>query len=128
MKRVRVPPGNPPCARSTTARNTPHAGWTRLTPTGGYPGSITHAGNACAGLANGTPAFTGTNLTWQQKSIDLSAYAGQTVKLAWRYGSDASIDNEGWYVDDIELTHAQVAGVCSSEAVHADGFEGAVGN
>ena len=101
--------------------------WTRLTPSGGYPGSITHTGNTCAGLANGTPAFTGTNLSWQQKSIDLSAYAGQTVKLAWRYGSDASIDNEGWYVDDIELTHAQVAGVCSSEAIHADGFEGAAG-
>lgn len=100
--------------------------WTQLTPIGGYPDTITHSGNACAAMPNGTPAFSSepVSITWQQKTIDLSAYAGQTVKLAWRYGSDGGVNNEGWYVDDIVLTHAQIPGSCSSNLIFADGFVG----
>lgn len=99
--------------------------WSRLTPAGGYPGTIANPGNACAAMPSGTAAFTGTQFTWQQKSVDLSAFAGQNVKLAWRFGSDAGSNGEGWYVDDIELTHAQVPGSCVGPFAFADGFEDA---
>lgn len=100
------------------------ATWTQLTPAGGYPDSITHTGNACAAMPSGTAAFSSepASFSWQQKSVDLSAYAGQTVKLAWRYGSDSGVDREGWYVDDIALTHAQIPGVCVGSFLFADGF------
>ncbi len=99
--------------------------WTRLTPAGGYPNSITHTGNACPALASGTPAFSSSSqLTWLQKTVDLSAFSGQTVRLSWRYGSDSGVDGEGWYVDDVAITHAQIPGVCSSDgSVFANGFE-----
>ncbi len=98
--------------------------WTRLGPAGFYPNTITNSGNACAALASGTPAFSSSSqLTWQQKTLNLSAYAGQSIKLAWRYGSDGGVDREGWYVDDISLTHAQVPGVCTSTAMFGNGFE-----
>ena len=49
---------------------------------------------------------------WSQKDIDVSAYAGKTVRLAFThtavdyggssyYGTDVS---SGWYIDDIEIT------------------------
>ena len=74
-----------------------------------------------------TDSVSSTNnpLVWQQKSISLAAYAGQTVKLAWRYGSDGGVDREGWYVDDIALTHAQVPGTCAAlpDPLFSNGFE-----
>jgi bacillopeptidase F (M6 metalloprotease family) len=75
----------------------------------------------------GTPAFSSENqLTWQQKTVSLAAYAGQNVRLAWRYGSDTGVNEEGWYVDDIAVTNVQIPGSCSSSLIFADGF--ATGN
>ncbi|GMU64702.1 MAG: hypothetical protein AMXMBFR36_09760 [Acidobacteriota bacterium] len=87
--------------------------WSRLTPAGGYPGSITNAGNAC-GLGVGSAVFNGTNLTFQQKTVGLGAYAGQSIRLRWQYSSDTAVNQEGWYVDDIAVTHVQVPGACTS--------------
>ncbi len=100
------------------------ATWTRLTPAGGYPDAITNSGNACAALPPGTPAFSSAHqpILWLLKSIDLSAYAGETVRLAWRYGSDGGVNDEGWYVDDLALTHVQLPGSCTSNLIFADGF------
>ena len=100
------------------------ANWTRVTPAGGYPNTITHGGNACAAMPSGTPAFSSSSqLAWQQKTVSLVAYAGQTVRLSWRYGSDSGVNGEGWYVDDIAVTHAQIPGSCSIVLILADGFE-----
>ena len=97
--------------------------WTTLSPAGGYPNTITHGGNACLAMPPGTPAFSSDNqFTWQQKTVNLSAYAGQTVRIAWRYGSDTSLNGDGWFVDDIVLTHAQIPGACTSNLIFADGF------
>lgn len=100
------------------------ATWTTLTPAGGYPDMVSNDGNACSTpLSSGSPAFSSeAQFTWQQKSVNLAAYAGQTVKLAWRYGSDIAVNGEGWYVDDIALTHAQIPGSCTSNVLFIDGF------
>jgi hypothetical protein len=44
----------------------------------------------------------------------LSAYAGQSVKLRWRFGSDAGLTRQGWWVDDIAITNAQLPAACSA--------------
>lgn len=99
--------------------------WSPLTPSGGYPGTIQNAGNACAWPV-GTPVFTGENqLSFQSKTIPLAPYAGQPIRLRWRYGSDGAVNEEGWYVDDIAVTHAQVPTACSdSILLLADHEEG----
>lgn len=50
--------------------------------------------------------FGSTLGKWIQESIDLSAYAGQTVQLAFRFGSGGNTPTAGWYVDDISLLSA----------------------
>jgi uncharacterized repeat protein (TIGR01451 family) len=38
---------------------------------------------------------------WRQQRVDLSAYAGQTIYLAFRY---SGLDADDWYIDDIEVS------------------------
>ena len=100
--------------------------WTRLTPAGGYPATITQGGALC-GVAVGSGAFTGMNhFSWSPYQIDLAAYAGQSVKLRWLYRTDTAQTGEGWFVDDIALTHTQVPGTCAigSDVIFANGFDG----
>jgi len=99
--------------------------WTRLTPIGGYPGTINQGGTLC-GIAQGSGAFTGTgHFSWSPYQIDLAAYAGQSVKLRWLYRTDGGVTGEGWFVDDILMTHTQVPGTCAvdSDVIFANGFE-----
>ncbi|MEP7042475.1 MAG: choice-of-anchor B family protein [Dokdonella sp.] len=99
--------------------------WARLTPSGGYPGTIDQGGSLC-GIAEGDGAFTGASqFTWSSHAIDLAAYAGQNVKLRWLYRTDSAQTGAGWFVDDIALTHAQVPGECSiaGDAIFANAFE-----
>jgi hypothetical protein len=41
------------------------------------------------------------NLTWQTRSIDLSAYQGKAIYVAFRF---TGVDSWDWYVDDVEIT------------------------
>ncbi len=50
--------------------------------------------------------------------VDLSEWAGQSVQLRWRYASDSSVTNEGWYVDDVRVQTCQ-----GSDEIFADGFD-----
>jgi outer membrane protein assembly factor BamB len=88
--------------------------WSTLTPTPGYPGSFQNSGDAC-GYPKNRPAYTGTgNLTFASYSVDLSAYDGEDVMIRWNFSTDGSVTYEGWYVDDITVTHVQVSGPCES--------------
>lgn len=42
--------------------------------------------------------FGSVAAAWRQQTVDLSAYAGQTAYLAWRYEGD---DADTWYIDDV---------------------------
>ena len=52
-----------------------------------------------------SPAYaaSGNSAGWQQWSIDLSAYAGQTVEISIAYASDWAVQGIGVFVDDITL-------------------------
>jgi hypothetical protein len=46
-------------------------------------------------------ALTGDAAAFAEQSFDLSAYAGKTVLLGFRYVSDSNVNDGGWYVDDV---------------------------
>jgi hypothetical protein len=61
--------------------------------------------NACT--ANGTTgvwnAASGNSGGWQEWSINLSAYAGETVEISIAYASDWAVQGIGVFIDDITL-------------------------
>ncbi|UCE65915.1 MAG: choice-of-anchor J domain-containing protein [Candidatus Zixiibacteriota bacterium] len=77
------------------------ANWTLITPVDGYDGILSTSYQNPIG---GQQAFYGSNGFWQQETFDLSAYAGESIKIKFDYGSDISIiGGDGWYIDDFHL-------------------------
>lgn len=69
---------------------------------GAYPLNIT----SFFGNTLGTrPAWTGGDLgSFRRVTIDLTPFAGKTVRIRLRIGADARQGGPGWYVDDFRLT------------------------
>jgi hypothetical protein len=76
-------------------------GWIQLTPLGGYNSFITE--NPASPFAANTPVWSGS-FDWTEAVFDLSSYIG-TASFRWLFGSDSSVTGEGWYIDDVTLTH-----------------------
>ena len=47
--------------------------------------------------------ITGTNQTWSQFGLDLSAYTDSTVRIAFYFTSSSNTTFSGWYIDDIRI-------------------------
>ncbi|MBU1702673.1 MAG: M28 family peptidase [Candidatus Eisenbacteria bacterium] len=73
--------------------------WELLTPAGGYPFTIVD--NDDSPFPAGTPIFSGQE-DWRQEFFDLSSYSGG-LKVRFVFGTDAVVQQEGWYVDDVEV-------------------------
>jgi len=71
-----------------------------IEPVGGYPCMIVN--NPASPFDFDTPCFGGTG-GWEQVTFDLSDYEGQDVRFRFRFGSDAYVVEEGWYVDDVRV-------------------------
>lgn len=69
--------------------------------------NLTIATNPASAIS-GRKAFTGNSGGWIESSLDLSIYGGQSVQLRFRMTTDAAAGGEGWYVDDVKLTNANV--------------------
>jgi len=90
--------------------------WTKVSVN--YPNRLQFTGNACAippsgnntvfSASNSAPTYPGSPYTGS-----LSAYAGQSVKLRWRFSSDGGVSSAGWWVDDVAITNTLIAGTCS---------------
>lgn len=50
----------------------------------------------------------GDPASWVTSVVDLDAYAGETVHLRWRLGTDSFVGNEGWYIDDVTVQSCHV--------------------
>ena len=48
--------------------------------------------------------ITGSSSGWADLTADLSAYAGQTVTIGFRYWTDVAVANPGFFVDDIAIS------------------------
>jgi hypothetical protein len=58
------------------------------------------------GTSGGAPviAFAGTAGSWRPASFDLSAYAGQSVKLRFRYTQAPTSTTAGWCIDNVSVS------------------------
>ncbi|HUV31737.1 MAG TPA: C10 family peptidase [Acidobacteriota bacterium] len=81
--------------------------WTQVDPVGGYPYTIID--NPASPFEPGTPCFSGTH-DWSQVQFDLAAYSG-VVQLMFRFGSDGAAVEEGWYIDDVQVTGSCCGGL-----------------
>lgn len=70
----------------------------------------------------GSPAWCGDPRDWEDYVIDLSDFAGETVQLRFRLGTDGSVgDRDGWLIDDVRVESCVIV----EEEIFADGFESA---
>lgn len=73
---------------------------------------------ACGGanFADGQPVFTGTSLLdqWSDHSGSLASYAGKAVRIRFLFSADGATEQTGWFVDDVQVTGANLAGPCQS--------------
>jgi len=74
--------------------------WTQITPVGGYHRLIQP--NTASPFDPETPCFA-TSSGWEEVEFDLSAYEGP-ARVRFRFGSDASVREEGWYIDDVNVS------------------------
>lgn len=78
---------------------------------GGYVGTLS---SSFSNPLGGRQAWSGDNGAFGSVVVDLSDFAGQSVRFRWRFGTDSSTSDAGWWVDDVVLA----AGTsCSSVAV-----------
>jgi len=52
---------------------------------------------------NGEPLYDGTRSEWVKEEISLASYINNQVKIRFEFKSDGSIQQDGWYVDDIGI-------------------------
>ena len=94
--------------------------WTDLGPLmtqNGYNGSIDSSyGNPLGDV----PAFTGTIRDWFETVVELSSYGGQTVNFRFRFGTDDSEAELGWFVDDVTVSSGSSWISIGSSAVGAN--------
>lgn len=99
--------------------------WSDLPPDGGYPDTLSQTqGNGC-GYPSTQGAFTGSSGgVFVNRSRNLSTFAGQTVQLRWRFTSDGGAEEEGFYLDDVQVSNASTPGSCQGGiTLFANGFE-----
>ena len=78
------------------------ATWTDLGPAffkNGYSGPVDYGTFVVPNLEG----FSGTTSGWIDTYADLSAFAGEEIIFRYRYGTDESIAQLGWFVDDVEI-------------------------
>ncbi|HET9298782.1 MAG TPA: M14 family zinc carboxypeptidase, partial [Candidatus Polarisedimenticolaceae bacterium] len=97
-----------------------YADWTTLAIN--YPAdTITFTGNACGIPTSIGNVFSRTIATpvypVSSYAGSLGAYAGQSIKLRWRFSSDGGVTGQGWWIDDVAVSNAVVPGTCASGTV-----------
>jgi immune inhibitor InhA-like protein len=68
------------------------------------------------------PGLNGTSSGFVTETCDLSAWAGQTIVLAFRYVTDSSVQGDGFWVDDVTVGHTLV-----SDGSTLDGWQSLTG-
>ena len=82
----------------------------------GYSGTLNVSPNPLA-LQN---AFTGDSGGYIETVVDLSAHAGNSAQIRFRFGTDSSNAGNGWHIDDITIAR-QVAVSNSASVVSNEG-------
>jgi hypothetical protein len=102
--------------------------WQDLPPSVGYPDTFAQTGsppaNAC-GFPAEKAAFTGSsNGLFEAHTSSLAAFAGQNIQIRWRFSSDPGVEEEGFYLDNIQVSNASVPNACAVTGfLFRDSFE-----
>ena len=70
--------------------------------------------------------LTGATDGWAHNYANLTAFAGQNVKVRLMYATDAGFEDSGWFVDDLSVTDG-TSTVWSDDAETNNGWTAAVG-
>ncbi|MFC4558309.1 immune inhibitor A domain-containing protein [Virgibacillus kekensis] len=73
--------------------------------------------NGYPAIKENLPGYTGSSDGWVHESIDLSKYAGQEIKIQFRYMTDWATNMDGFFADNVTVT-------ADGEEVFFDGAEG----
>ncbi|MCL4836923.1 MAG: fibronectin type III domain-containing protein [Thermoanaerobaculia bacterium] len=85
---------------------------------GGYPRSLN---SSSSNPLSTRPAWTGDSAVFVRTEADLADFADRTVTFRWRFASDSSVSDEGWYVDDVRVFYGSACSSATYLFVH--GFE-----
>jgi immune inhibitor A len=70
--------------------------------------------------------LTGATDGWSHNYVDLTPFAGQTVKVRLLYATDAAFEDTGWFTDDLSVTNGGTT-VWSDDAEANNGWTTSVG-
>lgn len=70
-------------------------------------GQYTNPGTGNA-QPNGEPLYDGIRGEWVREEISLAVYVSNQFKIRFELKSDASIEQDGWYVDDIGILYYSI--------------------
>jgi hypothetical protein len=86
---------------------------------GGFTGTV---GTTTSNPIGGKRAWCGGTVgAMTQVAVDLSSFAGSSLKLRWHEGDDSSVKVTGWYVDSVTVTNAAACTV--SNGIFSNDFE-----
>jgi len=103
VTQVTVPAANPTLTYSE--RHLAEEGFDYAYTVVSTDGGATYTALSNANTVDGPqgPALNGDSPAFATQTFDLSAYAGQTVLVGFRYISDGGVNEGGWYVDDVKV-------------------------
>ena len=71
----------------------------------GYNDTIS---TCCSNPLGDRDAWSGDSSGWQRVQVDLEEFADKSIRFRWRFGSDESVDGQGWWVDDVRIVACNV--------------------
>ena len=102
--------------------------FTPVAPDSGYPSNFSQTGsppiNGC-GYAASQGAFSGnTSSAFQTFTHTFGGASPRNVQVRWRFSSDPGSEEEGFYLDDLQITNASTPGMCTAGIyLFGNGFE-----
>jgi hypothetical protein len=69
----------------------------------------------------GLNAWCGDPQPYLRSVVDLTSYAGQSVRFRFRLGTDSSVARAGWYIDDVTVQSCDATPL--PDIIFVDGFE-----
>jgi extracellular elastinolytic metalloproteinase len=91
--------------------------WTDLGPLMTQNGYNRTISSCCGNPLAGRKAFAGDSLGYLLTIVDLSSHQGSSIKIRFRLGTDSSVRDVGWHVDDVQITSSP--GVPNTACVQA---------
>ena len=84
--------------------------------------NLSGSGNESGLNPNGHGISGITSGNWVDLTADLTAFAGQTVTLGFRYATDAAVAGDGFFIDEINITGLPTDGGETDPGWAYDGF------